>query len=108
MDRTKRISVKDIPIGQVALYGSDERPIDYGHCKEIMADKYGEERAERMYESMIDGPSARFFQVATKILLEKKAMYSFLLNRGVIKIAKSWQELTYEELYDLWFPMRKS
>jgi hypothetical protein len=75
---------------------STERPIDYGHCKEIMADKYGEERAERMYESMMELPSARYFQVATKILLEKRAMMQLLKKTGRL------EDFTYEALYDEW------
>lgn len=113
MDRTKRISVKDIKIDTVSL-NSSERPIDYGHCREIMIDKYGEERGSKMYDSMIDLSSARYFQVASKILLEKKAMHWFLINRLEDRrmfrslYERKWSNISYEELYDIWFPIRKS
>lgn len=102
MDRTKRISVKNIPVEQVSL-NTDERPIDYGHCREILIDKYGADRGEKMYDGMIDMPgnsSARFFVVAEKILREKKALHWFFSNFR--DAAQSWQDMPYETLYDFW------
>lgn len=98
MDRTKRISVKALNASRVNLSWS-EWPIDYGHCGEIMRDKYGNERGQKMYDEMVEmsgNASARFFVVATQILREKRAMMNLLGLHGDL------DSKSYEELYDRW------
>jgi ribosomal protein L19E len=90
--------VKALKAEEETLY-TNERPLDYGHCKEIMQDKYGVERGDKMYDDMIGmsgNSSARFFVVATQILREKRAMMRRLNLHGEL------DSKTYEELYDAW------
>lgn len=58
------------------------RPVDYGHAKDMLSEKYGKARGAGMYEKMIDGPSARFFQAGTKIVAEKLFMMEKLGKGG--------------------------
>jgi hypothetical protein len=98
MDRSKRIMVKKLNADSMSL-SSSERPIDYGHCCEIIQDKYGVERGLKMYESMIDLPQASnglHFVAAEKIQKEKKAMHRLLNLVGTFTV------FTYEDLYDRW------
>lgn len=110
MNRTKRIAVKELNAGSYRL-SADERPIDFGHCREIFIDKYGEERGAKMYDDMIDmsgNSSARFFVVATQIQKEKKAMFWLLHSSNGTDMNGTFVDYSYEALYDKWQAMKRS
>lgn len=63
----------------------DERAIDYGSVNDLMKQKYGSARGDKMYHGMIDNPSAGrglHFVVGAKIQKEKKAMMRTLGYTG--------------------------
>lgn len=77
---------------------SHERPIDYGHVHELMMEKYGKGRGNRMYMRMIDNPSSSrglHFVVGTKIQKEKRAMMSKLGRSGSLD-SHSYRSLYYD------------
>lgn len=79
----------------VSLYSS-ERPVDYGHCCELMVEKYGQVRGLRAYEALIDRADAVHFSIATRIQMEKRVMLNNLKLSGRIA---DW---TYQQLWAKW------
>lgn len=72
----------------------DERPIDYGHCLEIMQEKYGPARGQRMYDALVDSNKTGIqFVIATKIMKEKQAM---------IQVVGADHGTSYQQLWDRW------
>lgn len=80
---------------------SSERPVDYGEAGSFMKEKYGNKRGAEMYDKMVDGPSARYFQAGTKIAAEKKAMMLELGKEGSIR------NHHYQGLHSQWISKQK-
>jgi len=96
----KRIEVasrmKKPDISKVIII-SKERPVDYGHCGDLMKEKYGNARGEKSYESMIDvGNSGIFFVAGEEIQKEKRAMMNALGKTGEL------DNHDYQGLYKEW------
>jgi len=73
LPRPKRMSRPNID--GVGLRGSD-RPIDYGHCQQILIDKYGKEKGEKYYEEVFVDTNKNFgWTIASNIQKEKIAMF---------------------------------
>jgi hypothetical protein len=66
--------------------GHHNKVIDYGHVHQLMQEKYGKGRGNKMYHDMINHPNADrglHFVVGQKIQKEKLAMMSHLKLSGV-------------------------
>jgi len=93
-DATRRMKVPNTKGESVPTH---QRPLDYGHARELIQEKYGNKRGARMYDSMVDGPSARIFQAGTKIVAEKRAMM-FHLGKEGSPASHHYQGLHYQWL----------
>ncbi len=102
-------------IEYVSLRSSD-RPIDYGHCQQLLIDKYGKEKGEKYYEEVFVNANGNFgWTIASNIQKEKIAMFRDLKE---IMGAQNFQNLfdfsdrpadlddvNYFNLWQLWLKL---
>lgn len=101
---TRRIEVQ----GRYVRPGRSSEPLtradtilDYGHVNDLLKEKYGDERGEAMYRSMIDSvESGTFFTTGRDIQREKRTMAHNLGKRGALS------QHDYQALYGLWTDWR--
>lgn len=85
---------------QFFVRGISTKPIDYGHCNDILVDKYGKERGDKMYEEVFVDSGKNFgWTVCQKILIEKGIM------AGQLGYVQSTDNVEYMELYIPWLTL---
>ena len=102
-------------IDSINLRASD-RPIDYGHCKQLLVDKYGKERGEKSYKFLFtDSNNNTGWIVVNNIQKEKIAMFRDIKHSigsntftdffGFSDRPSDLDEVNYFNLWQLWIKL---
>jgi hypothetical protein len=95
---------------------SKDNPIDYGHCNQILIDKYGKERGEKYYRDLfINALDNRGWTIVKDIQKEKVAMFrdlkeiigeqTFTNVFGFTNRPDDLDDINYFNLWQLWIKL---